>query len=121
MIRIELSDREVRVLELRKNGKTFREIAEILGMNHYQQGQGLYRKALKKLRTYRDIQKNDPSLLSAASKQGFNFAQLSRLYSIMVKNGIANRYKAMSSIEIAETEGIGEEYLKVLEISKRIS
>lgn len=121
MIRVELTDREVRVLELRKSGKTFREISESLGMAHYQQSQGIYRKALKKLRTYRDIQKNYPSLLKAASSSGFDFAQLCRLYSIMDKRGILNRYKLMSSIELSEIFGIGEEYLKVLEISKRIS
>lgn len=121
MIRVELTDREVQVLELRKHGKKFREIADVLGMKHYQQAQAINRTALKKLRTYRDIQKNDPQLLKAASECGFDFSKLSRLYSVMVRAGIDQTYKSMNPLELAETYGIGEEYLKILDFSRRIS
>lgn len=121
MMRVELNDREVQVLDLRRREVTFKEIANLLGFNHYQQAQAIYRKALKKLRRFRYLQKHDPQLIKAAEANGFSFTLLSRLFSILEREGIDAHYKDMDLYSLSEINGIGEEYLKVLEDSKLLS
>lgn len=121
MMRVELNDREVQILDLRKRAVTFKEIANLLGFNHYQQAQAIYRKALKKLRRFHYLQKHDPQLIKAAEANGFGFTQLSRLFSILEREGIEAHYKDMDLYSLSEINGIGGEYLKILEDSKFLS
>lgn len=121
MMRVELNELEVRVLNYRKCEVPYKEIAQRLGMSSYQRAQYVYRTALNKIRTFNRIRDNDPQLVKAAEKNGCDSTQLLRLFHVLEKNRIEDSYKTLSHSNLIETPGIGAQYIKILEDSIRFS
>ena len=114
-LRSAVTDDEFRLLELRQSqGMTFKQIAEEMGYRYPQQAQAKFYRILQKLRAWHWMEKNDPSLISAAKAYSWNPDKLLRLYSILKKNGILTNYRDYSQKELLDFDGIGIVYADFL-------
>lgn len=120
-LRPELSEKEKVIVRMRKDGYTYKQIAEKFGYPSYQNPQGIYYRALDKLRKWQYIEKNDPELIEAAECAGLRFDQLLRIYNCLLRNKVFRNYKSMSEAELRNLDGIGDLYLNVLLDSKWLS
>ena len=121
MMRVDLTENEIAVLEMRKKQIPFSKIADILGIKHYQRIQAIHRTALEKIRKFRWLQESDPQLMRAAKENGLSYTQLFKLMNILDRNDILDSYKSVGTETLSQIEGIGEKYTKTLEDSKRLS
>ena len=110
-----LSEKELVILHLRgRQGLTFAECASRMGTKHYTQIQELYKNTLKKIKTWNEINERDPRFLRVCEQHNYPWRSVARLWSILKKNNVVNRYKRMELDELKQLDGVHDRYSKIL-------
>ncbi len=117
----ELPEKEQQTVLLRnRQGKTFREIADELGYGSAALACTAYRNILKKLRVLSYLQTNHPELLKVAKQHGYRYEHLAKLYNIMKRRNLLDKYVHMTHEKILSVKGIGEHYAQVLDEAREL-
>ncbi len=121
MFKLELRQNELDVLNYRRAGLTFRECAEKMGHNHFQQTQALFYTTVRKLRIWNDLNLHNRELLRAAKKLGKSQRWILNLYTFMRNNGIAYHWKGMTDDELMAIPNFGTGYLEFLHVARTLN
>ncbi len=115
-----VNDKQLQVINLKRGGLTFREIAEKLGLSH-QRTQHLYRKGLENLRLENDIRKHHKEFIKAADSVNWRPNMLIRFYKMLKRYGIEYGWKMLDDEELRSYDGIGKKYVEFLHYAKKFA
>lgn len=115
-----VTDVEVKVLNLRKQGVSFSVIAETIGVRHYQQVQQIYISALNKIRAIKYVTNDDRALLKATELSGYSWQTLIRLYNFLHKHNLLNMYYKLSDEDLDTIKWARPEFRVIISTAKSI-
>lgn len=115
-----VNDKQLQVINLKRSGLTFREIAEKLDLSP-QRTQQLYRKGLENLRIENDIRRYHKEFIKAADNVNWQPNMLIRFYKMLKRYGIEYGWTMLDEEELRSYDGIGKKYVEFLRYAKKFA
>ena len=115
-----LNKRQVKVIKLRNQGFTWKQIADIVDLNYLQQAQEIYKDSIRKLQKYKEIQDTCPELCAAFWEASFKYYTLVRLYNLLKEFDLTTTYLLMDVDDLIQFPNFGPKLMELVLVAQDI-